>query len=150
MIVRILLAVLALVYTLSPYDIIPDFAIGWGWIDDLIILWLLWQFFNTIKRKQAAAQRSQTHGQASENKQNSQKASGDKAPFGNSAGPKDPYTVLNIEKTASDQEIKKAYRQLANKYHPDKVQHLGEEFRKLAEKRFKEIEEAYRILTSNK
>ena len=60
--------------------------------------------------------------------------------------PKDPYKVLNISRNASSEEIKKAYRQLANKYHPDKVLHLGEEFRKLAEKHFKEVEEAYREL----
>jgi len=36
---------------------------------------------------------------------------------------------------------------LANKYHPDKVDHLGEEFKKLAEKKFKDIQEAYQKLT---
>jgi len=133
MIIRILLVVLALAYTLNPYDFIPDFAIGWGWIDDLIILWLLWKFFNTLQKKQY-----------------SQKEPGTEKPFAESSGPKDPYTVLNIEKNAPPQEIKKAYRELANKYHPDKVQHLGQEFRKLAENRFKEIEEAYRVLTSKK
>ncbi|MBU0985845.1 MAG: DnaJ domain-containing protein, partial [Proteobacteria bacterium] len=55
---------------------------------------------------------------------------------------------LNVSRNASAAEIKKAYRELAGKYHPDKVQHLGEEFRKLAENRFKEIEAAYRKLTS--
>ena len=44
------------------------------------------------------------------------------------------------------EEIKNAYKQLANKYHPDKVLHLGEEFKKMAEERFKEIQEAYREL----
>jgi DnaJ-class molecular chaperone len=58
----------------------------------------------------------------------------------------DPYEILNVPKGASIEEIKKAYRELANKYHPDKVNHLGEEFKQLAEKRFKEIEEAYRKL----
>jgi DnaJ like chaperone protein len=53
---------------------------------------------------------------------------------------------LNVPKGASIEEIKKAYRELANKYHPDKVQYLGDEFKELAEKRFKEIEEAYRKL----
>ncbi len=59
-----------------------------------------------------------------------------------SRGPQDPYTVLNVARNASPEEIKQAYRKLASKYHPDKLQHLGEEFRKLAEERFKEIEEA--------
>ncbi len=61
---------------------------------------------------------------------------------------KDPYTVLNIPRNASQEDIKKAYKQLANKYHPDKVLHLGDEFKKMAEERFKEIQQAYRELTS--
>ena len=146
MISRILLAVLALAYTLSPYDFVPDFAIGWGWIDDLIVLWLLWQFF----KKQSSYQSDDDRSRASQDKQYAKKEPGAEEPFAESAGPKDPYTVLDIDQNASPQEIKTAYRKLANKYHPDKVQHLGEEFRKLAERRFKEIEEAYRVLTSKK
>jgi len=56
---------------------------------------------------------------------------------------KDPYEVLQISRGASQEEIKTAYKELAGKYHPDKVLHLGEEFQSLAEERFKEIQEAY-------
>ena len=59
---------------------------------------------------------------------------------------KDPYEVLGVVRNASQDEIKRAYKQLAGKYHPDKVAHLGEEFRELAEQRFKEIQEAYQKL----
>jgi len=48
-------------------------------------------------------------------------------------------------KTSLD-EIKSAYRKLAAQYHPDKVNHLGDEFKTLAEKKFKEIQEAYEEL----
>ena len=58
----------------------------------------------------------------------------------------DPYEVLGVGKNASLDEIKNAYKRLAAKYHPDKVTHLGEEFRVLAEQRFKEIQEAYQEL----
>ena len=44
--------------------------------------------------------------------------------------------------------LKHAYRLLAGKYHPDKVAHLGDEFKALAEKRFKEIQKAYQELCS--
>ena len=60
---------------------------------------------------------------------------------------RDYYEVLGLPRTAAPAQIKRAYRQLANKYHPDKVQHLGDEFKKLAEERFKEIEAAYRDLS---
>jgi DnaJ like chaperone protein len=39
--------------------------------------------------------------------------------------------------------VKKAYRKMANKYHPDKVAHLGDELQKLAEDKFKAVNDAY-------
>jgi len=56
---------------------------------------------------------------------------------------KDPYKVLGLERSATDEEVKKAYRRLAMKYHPDKVEGLGEEVKKNAEAQFREINEAY-------
>lgn len=53
------------------------------------------------------------------------------------------YRILEIERTASDEEVKKAYRRMAMKYHPDKVSHLGEEFKKTADEKFKKVNEAY-------
>ncbi|WP_343128367.1 molecular chaperone DnaJ [Buchnera aphidicola (Takecallis taiwana)] len=53
----------------------------------------------------------------------------------------DYYTILGISKSANDQEIKKSYKKLAMKYHPDRNQG-----NKNAEKKFKEIKEAYEIL----
>ena len=60
--------------------------------------------------------------------------------------PWDPYQILEIERGASQENIKQAFRQLAGKYHPDKVEYLGDEFKALAEKRFKEIQRAYEEL----
>jgi DnaJ-class molecular chaperone len=54
--------------------------------------------------------------------------------------------VLGVAANASPEEIKSAYRGLANKYHPDKVSHLGAEFRALAHEKFKEIQAAYQEL----
>src|ERR1044071_9862389 len=53
----------------------------------------------------------------------------------------DYYAVLDVTRTASDDEIKKAYRKLAMKYHPDRNNGSKE-----AEERFKEITEAYDVL----
>lgn len=53
------------------------------------------------------------------------------------------YEVLGLQPGADFEQIKKAYRKLSMKYHPDKVGHLGEEFKKVAEEKMKEINAAY-------
>ena len=53
------------------------------------------------------------------------------------------YSILGIRKNATNDEVKKAFRELAIKYHPDKVVSLGEEFQKVAEEKFKAINSAY-------
>lgn len=59
------------------------------------------------------------------------------------------YATLGLEAGASKEEIKKAYRKLSMQYHPDKVRHLGEEFRTVAEEKMKEINVAYDYLSKN-
>ena len=147
---KILFTILAILYALSPYDILPDFAFGWGWLDDLFILFLLWRFFYSAKKSPFQNRRFDSRNYQYFNKgygRSESTGSGARQPFGADPSSNDPYQVLGIERNATEDEIKHAYRQLANKYHPDKVHHLGEEFKKLAEQRFKEIEEAYRTLT---
>ena len=56
------------------------------------------------------------------------------------------YKILEITKTASDTEIKKAYRKMVKKYHPDKVMHLGKEHQKGAKEKFRQVQEAYERL----
>ena len=53
------------------------------------------------------------------------------------------YKILGLDSNAEVSEIKVAYRKMATKYHPDKVSHLGEEFSKVAEEKFKAINDAY-------
>jgi len=53
------------------------------------------------------------------------------------------YKILEIEPTSSDEDVKKAYRTMAMKYHPDKVSHLGEDFKKVAHEKFRKVQEAY-------
>jgi molecular chaperone DnaJ len=62
------------------------------------------------------------------------------------AAKRDYYEVLGVKKNASLDEIKKAYRELALRYHPDRVPH---EQKKDAEERFKEISEAYAVLSDS-
>lgn len=53
------------------------------------------------------------------------------------------YKILEVENTVSDEDIKKAYRELAKKYHPDKVSHLGDEVKEAAELKFTKLNGAY-------
>ncbi len=56
------------------------------------------------------------------------------------------YQILEIDSAVSDDDIKKAYRKMAMKYHPDKVHHLGPEFQKDAQDKFRKINEAYETI----
>lgn len=53
------------------------------------------------------------------------------------------YTILEIDKTATDNEVKAAYRNMVKKYHPDKLQHMDEAHQKGAEAKFRKVQEAY-------
>lgn len=60
--------------------------------------------------------------------------------------PDSAYKILEIDRTATDAEIKKAYRTMAKKYHPDKLQHMDEAYRKGAEEKFRNVQDAYEQL----
>ncbi len=53
------------------------------------------------------------------------------------------YKILEIDKSVSDSEVKKAYRTMAKKYHPDRVGHLGKEHQEGAEAKFRQVQESY-------
>jgi len=148
---KIILIILVILYILNPYDLVSDFLAGWGWLDDLVVLGFLLRYLHGLKKKRQVFQNYDQTGR--------QKFQDDGAGTGDNysrpgdhkqdaSSPWDPYRVLEIERGASQESIKKAYRQLAGKYHPDKVAHLGDEFRVLAENRFKQIQRAYDELKS--
>ena len=56
------------------------------------------------------------------------------------------YTVLEIQPTATNEEVKKAYRTMAMKYHPDRVNTLGEDMVKLANEKFEKVNKAYSVI----
>ncbi len=62
------------------------------------------------------------------------------------ADPNWAYTALEIDPSANDEEVKKAYRRMAMKYHPDKVANAGEEVRQQATEKFRSINEAYETI----
>lgn len=66
-----------------------------------------------------------------------------KAPFTKQTDTNWAYKTLEIEPTATNEELKKAYRSMALKYHPDKVNDLGEDVKKSATEKFRSINDAY-------
>ncbi len=128
--------ILIFLYLISPYDLIPDLIPGWGWADDLLLVGgLCWYFL--VHRRRWRSPDGPHRGSREEETTEAAPAEEVK---------KDPYAVLGVDRSASGEEVRRAYRQLAAKYHPDKVSHLGEEFRVLAAKRFKEIKAAFDAL----
>lgn len=60
------------------------------------------------------------------------------------------YKILEVKPNASVDEIKKAYRKMAVKYHPDKVSHLGDDFQKAAKEKFQKVNQAYETIKAQK
>lgn len=139
---RILLIVLVLIYIFNPYDILPDFLPFAGWLDDTALLALLLYYLRTgrsifsfFRRARPAFQQTTSRVDGHEN--------GKTSDAGKS---KSPHDILGVEKGASQEEIRAAYRKAVQAYHPDHVAHLGPELRELAQKKFVEIQKAYEIL----
>ena len=151
-----------LLYLLSPIDILPDYLGMPGRVDDILLILFLIYVFRKLMRPESIKNRSfreftknffrnaysdnsnfrykrdaQTGAEGGSTNQSAQRPNIDA---------QDPYTVLGIQPGASQGEIRKAYHDLCKKYHPDRVNHLGSEFRDLAHKMFINIKIAYKTL----
>ena len=67
-----------------------------------------------------------------------------------SSDPDWAYKVLETDRAATDDEIKKAYRKMAMKYHPDRVATLGEEVKKSATEKFQAVSAAYEAVKAER
>ena len=133
--------VLGFFYALLPLDLIPDLIAGLGWLDDLFLLGLIWYWF--FRQPQSSPRPGPTDRDSGEaGRRTSSSRPADRP----GAAVDDPYAVLGVEPGAGQEEVRAAYRRLAAQYHPDKVAHLGEDFQRLAEQKFKTIQAAYEVL----
>lgn len=135
----------ALAYVVFPVDLIPEGMLpGIGFADDLLVLivlgWFLFTYLPRRRREEAAARAGAGAARGSRG------AAADPAEdpaFAARFASADPYTVLGVPATAGRDEIRHAYRELLQQYHPDKVAHLSPEFRDLAHRRAVAIQQAY-------
>ena len=133
----------ALLYVISPVDLVPDFIPGFGWLDDLVVLGVLVWYLTARQRGQYPWDvfRGRT-GRPWWRRPSGPRPEDLTADFSRM----DPYTLLEVSPQASPEEIKAAYRRAVARYHPDKVAHLGQEFQELAHKKLLAIQEAYETL----
>ena len=121
--------ILALVYFVFPLDLIPDIFGPIGRLDDLAILlfvaWRAWK--GTIK---AATERNSPFPEEPHNQPT----------------PQSPLEVFDLPKTVSREDIERRYKELALQYHPDRVEHLGADLKKLAHEKMIQIQAAYQQL----
>lgn len=147
---KLFLIIATILYAISPVDLLPEALLGgWGWIEDLVLLFILWNYLrgggNPLGMFRYGRQQrpGQNAGPNRDSDWHNASSHSNGHPNEHRAS-RNPYLILGVSEQSSLEEIKTAYRDQAAKYHPDKVQHLGEEFQQLAEIRFKEIQEAYR------
>lgn len=126
--IQILLILGALLYVVSPVDLAPDLIPGVGWLDDLIVLGLLFWLLSGIRLNPGRGFGRRTAEPEAQ------------------AGSTDPYALLGVDRGASPDEIRTAYRRLVAQYHPDKVSHLGREFQEMAHQKLIAIKQAYEMV----
>ena len=142
---RFLPILIALIYVISPVDVIPDFIPGLGWLDDLVVLGIVAWVLIARQRGQSPWDVFRRRMGGSWTRRGSTPRPEDlTADFSQM----DPYTLLEVSPQASPEEIKAAYKRAVARYHPDKVAHLGREFQDLAHRKLLAIQQAYEILQS--
>ena len=143
---RFWIFLLLILYVLSPFDLLPEALVGpIGWLEDAVTVGLVYWYF-VYRPAKMRSQFKQTYYGKGEGARSGYQENQQRAQTEPRFSRGDPYDVLGVSRGASQDEIRRAYRKLVVKYHPDKVDHLGDEFKVLAEKKFKEIQEAYQVL----
>ena len=161
--VRLALILFGLAYLISPMDIIPDILVPYlGWLDDGLVLWCVYYLLRyqqlpwfLFKKKpfpgqpQARPARMRTSSTEQKTASHASRKTQEK-PTPKPKTPEPEYEILGLRPDATWKEIQTAYKERIKKYHPDKLNHLGEEFADLANEKFLEIQQAYESLKRKK
>jgi len=141
--------IFVLLYMLSPFDLLPDFFVGPGWVDDLVLIGALIWFLRARRSRETLGdfyrrygpykRPSPGQGEGRHGEKQYREAPSDHEE-------ENPFKILGVEAGASPDEIKAAYRRAVAKYHPDKVTHLGKEFQEMAHRKLVAIQRAYEAL----
>jgi DnaJ domain/Protein of unknown function (DUF1232) len=135
--VRLLCGLIILIYLISPLDLFPDRIPVLGRIDDLAVL--LYGLYLMSKAKKFGSSGNR-QGQGRTTQAGTEEVEPQRS--------QTPFEVLGVSDTAPISEITAKYRELAAKYHPDKVVHLGDEFQQMAHRKMIEIQNAYETLSA--
>ena len=108
MIKKILPWLIALMYGVCPYDLVPDFFVGPGWLDDLVVLGIVYWWVSRQRKAYA------TRGTSSAGTEKTEEP----PPRSDRTQEEDPYEILGLQLGASVGEIKAAHKKLAARYHP--------------------------------
>ncbi len=140
--------VLIILYILSPVDLIPDVFGLPARLDDLLVA-LLGAYYYKVSRSRAKGRHGGPAGRGSRREGGSRSQQGEAGKEKQDRAPgeqKDPHVILGVKRDTPTDEVKKRYREKLLEYHPDRVQHLGREIQELAEKRTRDINDAYQAI----
>ena len=151
--------ILIVIYLLSPIDIIPDYFGLPARIDDLFVaLWGLYYVYANSRTNpgggwstgggsrvgQGETRKRGPQEPSDRSRQGTAGSPGSDGPFGQDEHVlRDHYQILGVTKGTARPDIRRHYRDLILQYHPDRVQHLGQELQQLAEEKTREINKAY-------
>lgn len=139
-IVRAIIVFLGAGYIISPIDLMPEAILKhFGLFDDAIVLVYLYYLIKKNPKKIRDFK-----------KEHSKESIKEEAKTKTETKELNPYEILGIESNASEKEIKAAYKKLMSQYHPDKVEHLGDELKDKAMEKTLEIKKAYDELINSK
>ena len=142
-----------IIYILLPIDLIPELIGPAGILDDLLIALGLFYYLRSLSKKKlqagsaGKADRRYDPGQSDRQSRYSNK----EAPPKDDKTIRDPYEIIGVPRDCPFADIQKKYKEQLLNYHPDRTQHLGRELQELAEKKTKDLNEAFqRILAEHR